>query len=337
MEKPYRNRKILIFLMIFLLVVLFPNGVESIQKDYNNPKQVIIGGELLQLDIKTSKLMVYCKNDDNPKLKNYDLIESVEGEIVKKIYNKNILKNIKKEDILKVNLNMKKDDKVLVTIKRNGKLEKVYLSKEELHHGYFTDQIPFTASLTYIDPYNKSFGAVAHNMNVNNNKELLCENGEVFFCNLSQVQKSTKNNIGYMQGNIVSKRHGKISNINNFGVRGFVNCNEVLTNREIYEVGEKDSVKNGKAQLIIKDNINCNKQIYDIDIIKINKQNKPQVHSFEFKVIDENLIENYGGIVQGMSGCPIVQNGKLIGALSHVISSDTTNGVGVFIEWMMED
>lgn len=337
MEKPYRNRKIIIFLLIFLLVVLFPNGVESIQKDCNNPKQVIIGGELLQLDIKTSKLMVYCKNNNNPKLRNYDLIESIEGKIINKKYDKNILTNITKEDIFKINLDMEKNDELLITITRNGKLEKVSLSKEELNKCYFIDKIPFTASLTYIDPNAKSFGSVGHNMKLNNNQNLLCENGEAFFCNLSQIQKSNKDNVGYMQGDIVSKEHGKINSINDFGVKGFVNINKIITNREIYEVGDKDDVKNGQAQLIIKDNLNSKKQIYDIEITKVNKQSKPNVHSFEFEITDDELIDNYGGIVQGMSGCPIIQNGKLIGALSHVISSNTTKGVGIYIEWMMED
>lgn len=337
MEKPYRNRKIMIFLIIFLLLVLFPNGVYSIQKDFNNPKQVIIGGELLQLDIKTSKLMVYCKENDSQKLKKYDLIEAIEGNVISKNYDKYILKNITKDDIFKIIMKMTKNDYVLLTVNRNGKLQKVSLTKEELHRIHFIDEIPFTASLTYINPNNNSFGAVAHNMNVDNNRDLLCENGEVFFCDLLEIQKSTKNNVGYMQGNIVSNRHGKIKNINNFGVKGFLNINNILTNKEIYEVGNKDDVKNGEAQLIIKDNLNSKKKVYDIEIIKVNKQNKPDIHSFDFKVIDKDLINNYGGIVQGMSGCPIIQNGKLIGALSHVICSDTTKGVGIFIEWMMED
>lgn len=337
MEKPYRNNKIIMFLLIFLLVVLFPNGSYSIQKDEKIPKQVIVGGELLQLDIKTSKLMFYKHENDEISLKNYDMIESLEGEIIEKLYNQKSIRNISKKDMLKLNLKMKDDEKVKVVIIRNESNIKLLLSKKELHHSFFIDKVPFSATLTYINPCDNSFGAVGHNINLNKNKKLLSQNGNLYLCNLSQLQKSSKNNIGYMQGNMIYNKQGTVNRISNFGAKGKIIGDEIFKNNDIYEVGKKSKVKNGQAQLIIKDKINSDKHYYDINITKINKQNKPETQSFEFQVTDKELIENYGGIVQGMSGCPIIQNGKLIGALSHVICSDTTKGVGVYIQWMMEE
>ena len=76
---------------------------------------------------------------------------------------------------------------------------------------------------------------------------------------------------------------------------------------------------------------------YDIKIIKANKQNSADDKSMTIKVIDKELLEKTGGIIQGMSGSPIVQNGKIIGAVTHVFVNDPTRGYGVYIDWMVDN
>lgn len=80
------------FIIIFILVILFPNSIYSMQKKEEIPSEVIVGGELLQINMNTSKLMVYMKDDTLSKLKNYDLVESIEGNAVYRIFDKKILK-----------------------------------------------------------------------------------------------------------------------------------------------------------------------------------------------------------------------------------------------------
>lgn len=337
MENPNRNNKIIKFLMIFLLVVLFPNCSYSIQKNEEIPKQVIVGGELLQCDIKTSKLMFYTHNNPSYSLKNYDLLESLEGKVIEDLYNKSTLKNITKEDILKINLRMEDNDKVNVKIKRNGISKDLVLSKKEIHHSFFVDKVPFSATLTYINPLDNTFGAVGHNMHLNKDKEILSKSGNIYLCNLSELKSSNKDEVGYMHGNTIFKSQGNIINISEVGARGKINGKEILTNKNIYDVGYTNEVKKGCAQLLIKDNFYSEKVVYDIEIINLNKKGISEPYNFEFKVIDKDLIDNYGGIVQGMSGSPIIQNGKIIGALSHVTCNDTTKGMAVYIQRMMED
>ena len=75
---------------------------------------------------------------------------------------------------------------------------------------------------------------------------------------------------------------------------------------------------------------------YDIEIVKLSHQSKSDKKSMVIKIVDEELISKTGGIVQGMSGSPIVQNGKLVGAVTHVFVSDPTKGFGVYIDWMID-
>ena len=121
----------------------------------------------------------------------------------------------------------------------------------------------------------------------------------------------------------------------NHSVKGYINSKQDNKNKKIYKVANESEIKLGEAFVVMKHNENKEKY-YKINITKINKIDK-QIDSFDFKVIDDELIKKYGGITQGMSGSPIIQNDKLIGALSYVMTKDTSNGNGVYIKTMMKD
>ena len=109
-----------------------------------------------------------------------------------------------------------------------------------------------------------------------------------------------------------------------------------LIDENIYaQVGNRMLVKLGKASLI--SSVSGIREEYDIEIIKAKFQPESSDKSFVFRVIDKRLIGLTGGIVQGMSGSPILQNGKIIGAVTHVFLNDATKGYGVYIDWMMEN
>lgn len=335
MKKPKRKNTIIKISIIFLLVILFPSGSYSIQKNEKIPTQVIIGGELLQLHVKTSKLIYYSEEDKSKKFKNYDLVQKIQGKAIRKIYNQNAITDIKRQDILQIILEMKENDRVKVTILRDNKEEVLIVSKKEIHHSYFRDEIPFSASLTYINPTDKSFVAVGHGIDFNG-LNILDEQGNIYLCDSYEINKSNKNMVGNMHGDKINPSQGNISEITEFGVKGNISGEKILENNSIYEVGNIEDIKIGPAQLIIEEATTNIKKAYDIEITKLNIQEKAQTQSFDFDVQDKELIDNYGGIVQGMSGCPIIQNGKLIGALSHVNCMDTSKGTGVYIKWMME-
>ena len=100
-------------------------------------------------------------------------------------------------------------------------------------------------------------------------------------------------------------------------------------------VGGRLSVKPGKATLV--SSVTGVSENYEIEIIKANYQPKSSDKSFVFRVTDERLLDLTGGIIQGMSGSPIMQNGKVIGAVTHVFVTDPTKGYGIYIDWMLEE
>ena len=98
-------------------------------------------------------------------------------------------------------------------------------------------------------------------------------------------------------------------------------------------MGGRLAVKPGKAQIV--SSVSGVREYYDIEIIKASKQKTAKDKSMVFRVTDKRLLNLTGGIIQGMSGSPILQNGKLVGAVTHVFVSDPTKGYGIYIDWMM--
>jgi len=111
--------------------------------------------------------------------------------------------------------------------------------------------------------------------------------------------------------------------------------NAYLKKGELVTLGSQKSVETGKAY-IYSDFENGEIKKYEIEIIHKNEQTYPSEKSMVIKITDKNLIEKTGGIVQGLSGSPIVQNGRLIGAVTHVMINDSTRGYGIFIENMIQ-
>ena len=100
------------------------------------------------------------------------------------------------------------------------------------------------------------------------------------------------------------------------------------------EVGYKQEIQVGPAQILCK--MNDENRLYDVEITKVNYESKENNRGIVLQITDQELLEETGGIVQGMSGSPIIQNGKIIGAVTHVFVNDPTKGYGIFIENMLE-
>ena len=129
--------------------------------------------------------------------------------------------------------------------------------------------------------------------------------------------------------------NGTVSLNTKYGIFGKLNENENLVDKNLkLQLGGRLSVKPGKAKII--SSVSGIREEYDIEIIKANYQSVSDDKSIFFRVKDERLINLTGGIVQGMSGSPIIQNDKIIGAVTHVFLSDPTKGYGVYTDWMIE-
>ena len=130
---------------------------------------------------------------------------------------------------------------------------------------------------------------------------------------------------------------GSIERNTDFGVFG--SASETLGESELYPdglpVALRDEVHPGRAAILASVDGQEVKQ-YDCEIEKVYNQSQPETRSMVVRITDPELLERTGGIVQGMSGSPIVQDGKLVGAVTHVLINDPARGYGVFIEWMLD-
>ena len=103
---------------------------------------------------------------------------------------------------------------------------------------------------------------------------------------------------------------------------------------DLIEVGKKEEMRIGPAEIYSCVNNEIKK--YDVEVTKIFYQNKPDEKSFVIKIVDDELLHLTNGIIQGMSGCPVIQNGKIVGAVTHVFMNDPTKGYGIYIEWIFD-
>ncbi len=189
-------------------------------------------------------------------------------------------------------------------------------------------------TITYYDRQNNRFGALGHPINdIDTGKLMEIEGGEILDATIERAEKGKEGEPGALIGNInFNKTLGYVDSNKNNGIFG--QMYEEVKGVEM-PVGYKNDVKIGNGSIYV--NINGKfVDKYSIHIDSINKYNNSDTKNFVLTVTDKRLLNMTGGIVQGMSGCPVVQNGKLVGAVTHVFVNDPTKGYGIFIENMLD-
>jgi len=163
-------------------------------------------------------------------------------------------------------------------------------------------------------------------------------NGELVTTNILSINKGEKGNPGEIRGTIESGYTiGEISKNSSFGVFGKLSSPSRInvSSNDAIEVALREEIKTEEAQIICELE-NGKKEYYDIEIQRVFLNNNQDNKSMLIKIKDEDLIEKTGGIIQGMSGAPIIQNGKFIGAVTHVLVNDPSMGYGVFADMMLK-
>lgn len=217
---------------------------------------------------------------------------------------------------------------------------KDYISNRFKFGLWIRDNASGVGTLTYIRTDNNRFGALGHPISeAGQNEPLKIEGGEIYNCDVVGINKGIKGKPGDIRGLFVindSYKQGEIDKNISFGVFGKIDEGSDLIDTNKLEIGGRLSIKPGKASIMCSLD-GRSVQEYEIEIIKTNFQRTSNSKSMVIRVTDKKLIEKTGGIIQGMSGSPIVQNGKLIGAVTHVFSSDPTKGFGIYLDWMIEE
>ncbi len=283
-------------------------------------------------------------------------IENVNGELINP--GENVLKT--GDYILAINgtdLTCKEDivhmvkesngKKLVLTIRRNNKVLDVAIQPVKSANGAYMlgawvkDDVAGVGTLTFVS-LTGDFGVLGHGMSNGENSDLLqVDGGDLYVSKVLGVEKGKKGNPGEVKGVITYGAYnhlGDVSFNSSAGIYGTMDDDDLKdyrNNGELYDVGYKQEVETGSAQIISE--ISGKREYYDIKITYVDYLAINSNKGLHIQVTDPELLKLTGGIVQGMSGSPIVQNGKIIGAVTHVLINDPTQGYGIFIETMLEE
>ena len=310
-----------------LVLVIMPLNTLAI------PTSLIAGGENIGIQISLNGVAIagtYEINGKNPAidagLKVGDVITSINGtkinsidEMVNIINNSNSKVEIgfmRKEKSMKTNLELINVDGVIKT------------------GLYVKDSITGIGTLSFIDPDTKKFGALGHEITSKNTNYLLeIKDGKIFESSVTRIDRSEAGTPGAKNANFYT--NNVLGNVSLNTTKGiFGTYTDILQNKKEYKVADNDEIELGSAKILTVTSGNEVKE-YSINILKLNNDNSTNKNIL-FEITDEELLSLTGGVVQGMSGSPIIQNDYIVGVVNYVIVDSPERGYGVFITNMLE-
>ena len=200
---------------------------------------------------------------------------------------------------------------------------------------WLRDSTAGIGTLTFADPQTKTLATLGHAICDSETHAVLpVGEGDILGASFGGCIPGQKGNTGQIKGSFTSDILGTLTDNNEFGVYG--TCSDIsFETGELYPVASQTETETGPAQIISTVSAE-GAQFYDIEIEKITYSKEKMSRSMVIKVTDHELLNTTGGIIQGMSGSPIIQNGMIVGAVTHVFLNDPTRGYGVFIENMLD-
>lgn len=317
---------------ILLLVSLFIFPVST----YAYSDKIYASGENIGISINTNGVLVVGSYEVN----GIDLCKESgiqKGDIILKINNKNISTI---DDMVK-EISQSKNEFVSITYKRNEKENttnlKVVKDENNIYKTglYVKDSITGIGTLTFIDPNTKLFGALGHEVADSSTGIMLeVKEGEIFSSSVTSIDRSTTGEPGSKNAKLnTNDIKGEINENTTKGIFG--TYEDDIKVDTLYKVASLSDIQKGKANILTVTEDN-KIESYEIEILKINKDEN-DLKNILFEIKDEKLLEKTGGVVQGMSGSPIIQGEYIIGAVTHVVVNHPNRGYGIFIKTMLEE
>ena len=310
-------------LLLFLLII--PIDV------FAYSKYVIPGGETIGIEVNSKGILIV----DFYKVNNHFIAKEAGfkpgDRIIKvdkiEVNNINEMLNIIKETNKK-NINF-------IVERNNTTLElKLPLTKENgiIKTGlYVKDKINGIGTITYIDPETKIYGSLGHEIVESKTlSRFEIKDGNIYEASVQNIIKSKRGVAG--EKNAITNKNNLYGTVKENEITGIYGTYIKDINKDLIEIS--DTITTGEAYIktVIKDDIVEN---FKINILQIDKKSKTK--NILFEITDKRLLKETGGIIQGMSGSPIIQNNTLVGAVNYVIVNDTTKGYGIFITTMLEE
>lgn len=333
-----KNNKIIKSFLVLFLILMLSLTINFTSYATNRHKQVILGGNTIGLKLDTGVFIAgkYQVEVNDKKISPWKNSDIKEGDKVVAYNNHKISSN---NDILEL-LRSDNNESVTLRLERNNKsiTTSVDIVKTKNHSKslglYIKDKMIGIGTLTFIDEDTKAFASLGHGI-YDNNIVIGTQRGNITTSSVESIKKSFPGEAGEKRASITNIVLGSIKANKITGVYGKINNIGMFNNQKI-KTASQEEVKIGNAKILTV--IEGNKiESFNIIITSIAIQTSLDVKGLKFEVTDERLLSVSGGIVQGMSGSPIVQNGKLVGAVSHVCIDNPKNGYGMHIEWMLQD
>ncbi|WP_380027378.1 SpoIVB peptidase [Effusibacillus consociatus] len=310
--------------------------------------KVVPGGQSIGVKIKSDGIMVVGYNlvkDHNRSLspgeaanvKVGDVITAIDGRAVQGVEQAADLINKagkEKRDIELTLLRSKNHIKLRVTPTWDKDSETYRIGL------YIRDSAAGVGTLTFFAPKYNVFGALGHVISdMDTGQPIAVKEGQVVHSSVTSIDKGESGQPGEKRGNMIDEHNvlGTIKKNSDFGVFGTMKKTpDYGKTTEPIPIALAEQVKEGPATILtVVDGQKVEE--YSIEIVNVLRQKYPATKSMVIKITDPRLLEKTGGIIQGMSGSPILQDGKIVGAVTHVFVNDPTQGYGVFIEWMLNE
>ena len=313
--------------IVFKLFGFIP--IKKINVNLLSDESFYVGGVPIGLSINSQGAIVIENDCKTNNIKEGDIITEIEGQKIDDI-----------EDISDILQQASKDYVSAKLLRKNKEIKatlKTYQEDSRYKLGLWVkDGVEGVGTLTFASQKTREYGALGHAIveGVGGNIVPVAK-GSLYDCSVLGINKGEKNKPGELRcafaGNM--KKQGSILENSKFGIKGVLNDTTFVDENRVAKLAGRLSVKPGKAKIV--SSVSGIREEYDIEIIKNSYQKSAKDKSLIFRVKDKRLLELTGGIVQGMSGSPILQDGKIVGAVTHVFTSDPTKGYGVYVDWML--
>lgn len=328
-------------------ITLFENiYLKNISITTMEDMEVVPVGKIIGLKLYTNGVLIVgmseIEDKNNILNKPYENSDIEEGDTILKINEKEV-ENI---DILKNIVNESKGENLELTLLRNGNVITTSIKPIETNDNNYKlglwvkDAATGVGTMTFYEPSSNSFAVLGHGITDSDTDSLInIDSGELVTSRIISVKKGEIDNPGEIKGTIVNQQTiGSVTKNTQFGVYGVLNNFSELnidTSKKV-KVALRDEIKEGDAKILCAlDNSNITKE-YDIKIEKIYKDNEYNNKSMLIRVTDKELLNKTGGIIRGLSGAPIIQNEKFVGAITNVLVSNPEIGYAIFADLMIK-
>ena len=328
-------------------ITLFENiHLKNISITTMEDMEVVPVGKIIGLKLYTNGVLIVgmseIEDKNNILNKPYENSDIEEGDTILKINEKEV-ENI---DILKNIVNESKGENLELTLLRNGNVITTSIKPIETNDNNYKlglwvkDAATGVGTMTFYEPSSNSFAVLGHGITDSDTDSLInIDSGELVTSRIISVKKGEIDNPGEIKGTIVNQQTiGSVTKNTQFGVYGVLNNFSELnidTSKKV-KVALRDEIKEGDAKILCAlDNSNITKE-YDIKIEKIYKDNEYNNKSMLIRVTDKELLNKTGGIIRGLSGAPIIQNEKFVGAITNVLVSNPKIGYAIFADLMIK-